>query len=135
MATAVSTDVPWLRGTPRCKTEGSMVYVTLVLEPDRITRPACVAWSAGGLHATTPKIRGTSVTCCIPRGLFEHRALMRLQMIGAAESDGPILAWTQIPVLEETRFRAELVAGRPALSPLSTGPVITRAPACVSLLD
>ena len=72
MATAVSTDGQWLRGMPRCKTEGSMVYVTVVLDPDRVTGPACMAWSAGGLHATTPKIRGTSVTCCMPRGLFEQ---------------------------------------------------------------
>ena len=99
-----------------------MVYVTLVPEPSAVTGPASVAWSAGGLHATTPKIKGPSVTCCVPRGVFEQRALMRLQLVSSAESDKPILAWTQIPVLEETMFRAEMVAGRPALSPFASAP-------------
>jgi hypothetical protein len=122
MAIAVSTNAPWLRGMPRCRTEGSMVYVTLLLEPSKATGPACVAWSAGGLHATTPKIKGASVTCCVPLGAFQDRALVTLQMIDSAESDKPILAWTQIPVLEETMFRAEMVAGRPVLSPLVQAP-------------
>jgi hypothetical protein len=134
MAIAVSTDAQWLRGMPRCRTEGSMVYVTLVLEPSRVTGPASVAWSAGGLHATTPKIKGPTVTCCVPRGVFEHRALMRLQMLSSAEPDGPVLAWSQIPVLEETMFRAEMVAGRPVLSPLASPPASQSADG-LSLLD
>jgi hypothetical protein len=135
MPTALSTDVHWLRGAPRCHTEGSMVYITLALEPSRLTVPACVAWSAGGLHATTPKLKGSSVTCCVPRGVFEHRALLRLQMIGSAESDSPVLAWTQIPVLAETMFRAEMVSGRPVLSPLASPTFqVARRPA-LSLLD
>lgn len=100
--------------------EGSMVYVTLALESSRAGGPACVAWSAGGLHATTPKIKGSSVTCCVPRGIFEHRALVQLQMIGSADSDSPVFAWTQIPVLEETMFRADMVSGGPVLSPLGS---------------
>jgi hypothetical protein len=123
MVSPVSSDVQWLRSAPRCRTEGSMVYVTLLLEPGKLTGPACVAWSAGGLHATTPKIKGQSVTCCVPRGIFEHRALMRLQMLGSAESDRPVLPWTQIPVLEETLFRAEMVGGRPVLSSLASPPM------------
>jgi hypothetical protein len=112
-----------------------MVYITLAIEPSRLAGPACVGWSAGGMHATTPKLKGSSVTCCVPRGLFEHRALVRLQMIGSAESDGPVFAWTQIPVLAETMFRAEMVSGRPVLSPLAS-PLMqaTRRPA-LSLLD
>lgn len=120
MATAVSTNARWLRGMPRCRMEGSMVYVTLTLEPSRAGGPACVAWSAGGLHATTPKIKGPSITCCVPRGIFERKALMQLQMIGSGDSDSPIFAWTQIPVLEETMFRAEMVSGTPVLSPLGS---------------
>ena len=53
-------------------------------------------------------------------------------MIGSSESEGPVLAWTQIPVLEETMFRAEMVAGRPALSPLPMGNGVTRARARAS---
>jgi hypothetical protein len=135
MATAASTDVRWLHGMPRCRMEGSMVYVPLVLEPSGVTGPACVAWSAGGLRATTPKIKGSSVACCVPRGLFENRALVRLQMIGSAESDNPILAWTQIPVLKETMFRAEMVAGRPLLSPVVAAPDKAGTHARFSLLD
>lgn len=135
MITAVSKDVQWLRATPRCRIVGSMAYVTLSLEPDRLTGPACVAWSAGGLHATTPRTEDTSVTCCVPRGIFEHHALLRLQLIGTAESDRPVFAWTQIPVLEETLFRAEMVSGRPVLYPLASPMMQTPSPSAVSVLD
>ena len=59
---------------------------------------------------------------------------MRLQMIASADSDKPILAWTQIPVLEETTFQAEMVAGCPALSPLGAAPA-SRARGYLSLMD
>jgi hypothetical protein len=122
MATVVSTDPQWLRGAPRCRAEGSAVYVTFALDPNRINSPACIAWSAGGVHATTPRIEGPSVTVCIPRAVFEHRAIMRLQVIGSAESERPVFAWTQIPVLAETMFRAEMVWDRPVLSPVMPPP-------------
>ena len=112
-----------------------MVYVTLVLEPGAATGPASVAWSAGGLHATTPRIKGPSVTCCVPRGIFEHRALMQLQLVSSAESDKPIRAWTQIPVLEETMFRAQMAAGRPVLSPLASAPMGPSTLGSLSLFD
>jgi hypothetical protein len=128
MATVVSTDMQWLRGAPRCRTEGSVVRVTLALEASRMTGPACIAWSAGGLHATTPKIDGSSVTFCVPRGVFEYRTLMRLELIGSAESEIPVFAWTQIPVLEETMLRAEMVSGRPVLSLPAFPPM--RTPSC-----
>ena len=111
------TDMQWLRRAPRCRNEGAVVSVTLALESSRVTGPACVAWSAGGLGATTPRIDGSSVTFRVPRGVFERRTLMRLELIGSAESEIPVFAWTQIPVLEETMFRAEMVSGRPVLSP------------------
>ena len=114
MATAVSNDTQWLRGAPRCRVEGSMVYITLALDLSRVTGPTCLAWSAGGLHATTPRTKGSSVTCCVPRGVFDHRALIRLQLIHSAEADSPVFAWTQIPVLEE------MVAGRPVLASLAS---------------
>ncbi len=123
MPKAMSNDTQWLRGSPRCRTHGSMVYVTLTLDPDRIATPVSVAWSAGGLHATTPRIKSTTVTCCVPRGIFEHHALMRLQLVGSAEQEKPIMAWTQIPVLEEALFRTQMIAGRPFLSPfVATAP-------------
>ena len=122
MATVVSTDPQWLRGAPRCRAEGSAVYVTFALDPSRINSPACIAWSAGGVHATTPRIEGPCVTVCIPRTVFEHRAIMRLQVIGSAESESPVFAWTQIPVLEETMFHAEMAWDLPVLSPLMPAP-------------
>jgi hypothetical protein len=122
MATVVATDGQWLRGAPRCRAEGSAVYVTFALDPDRVNSPACIAWSAGGLHSTTPGIKGPSVTVCIPRTVFEHHAIMRLQVIGSAESESPVFAWTQIPVLEETMFRAEMAWDRPVLSPVMPPP-------------
>jgi hypothetical protein len=112
-----------------------MVYVTLVLEPSKVNRPACIGWSAGGLHATTPRIKGSTVTCCVPRGLFEHRALMRFEMIGSDESDRPILEWTQIPVLEETMFRAEMVADSAVLSPLASPQLQAAGRGSVSMFD
>jgi hypothetical protein len=111
-----------------------MVRVTLTLEPSRVTGPACVGWSAGGLHAITPRIEGRSITYWVPRNLFEQRALMRLQIIGSTECDEPILPWTQFPVLEEAMFRAELLYGRPVLSPLA-GLVQADSRAGLSLLD
>jgi hypothetical protein len=135
MATAMSNDVQWLRGTPRCRTEGSVVYITLTLEPSRVHGPICLAWSAGGLHATTPRIVGSSVTCCVPRGMFDHRALIRLQLVRAAETDSPVFAWTQFPVLEETLYRAEMVAGRPVLAPLTSRPAIDHSHAAVAMFD
>ena len=117
MATVVSNDGQWLRGAPRCRVEGSTVHVTFALEPSRVNSPVCIAWSAGGLHATTPGIKGSSVTMCIPRAVFEHRVIMRVQVIGFAESESPVFAWTQFPVLEETMFRAEMMWSRPVLAP------------------
>ena len=66
----------------------------------------------------TPRMEGSSATCRVPRKLFEDRALLRLQLIGSAESESPVFAWTQIPVLAEALFRAEMMWARPVLSPL-----------------
>jgi hypothetical protein len=112
-----------------------MVYVTLALEPGRLTGPVSLAWSAGGLHATTPRIKGNTVTCCVPRGIFHNRAVMRLQMVGSCDAEGPVFAWTQIPVLAETMFRAEMIGGRPVLSPLAAAPMHTGACSTVSVFD
>ena len=116
MKPVASTDAQWLRGTPHCRTEGSAVYVTLALEPSRVTDTACLAWSAGELHSTTPTIDGSSVTFCVPRSIFEHGTPIRLELIRSAESEIPVFAWTQIPVLEQTILRAEMESGRPVLS-------------------
>jgi len=121
VATAMrSTDASWLRGAPKCRREGRMVYVTLNLAPSALKKPASVAWSAGGLHATTPRITGPVVTCCIPYGVFEHRAMVKLELLDSSESEQPILAWTQFPVLAETSFQAGLEAGAPTLHLLRT---------------
>jgi hypothetical protein len=128
MATLVSTNIEWLQGAPRCRNEGAVVSVTLVLEPSRVTDRACLAWSAGGLHATTPRINGSSITFCVPRRVFEYRTLMRLELIGLADTEIPVFAWTQIPVLEEAILRAEMVSGRPVLSPPAFPPM--RTPSC-----
>ena len=135
MITAVSEDVRWLRGTPRCRIKGPTVCVTLHLDPDLLTGPVFLAWSAGGMHATTPMIEGAAVTCCLPRGIFEQHALMRLQLIGTVESDRPVFAWTQIPVLQEALFRADVVFGRPVLSPLESPVIRTSSRSAVSVLD
>jgi hypothetical protein len=60
---------------------------------------------------------------------------MRLQLISSAESDEPVLAWAQIPILEETLFRAEMVAGRPVLSPLNAPPEPRGSRTSISLFD
>jgi hypothetical protein len=93
-----------------------VVYVVVALETSLASGPVFIGWCGGGLHATTPGVQGSSVTCRIPRRLFEDRALLRLQLIGSAESEGPVFAWTQIPVLGEAVFRAEMMWDRPILS-------------------
>jgi hypothetical protein len=135
MAIAASNDAQWLRGAPRCRLEGSMVYITLILEPSRVSGPACLAWSAGGLHATTPRMSGPSVTCCVPRGVFDHGSLLRLQLLRYAEADSPVFAWTQIPVLEETVYRAEMVAGRPVLALLGSPAIRASLRTALAALD
>ncbi len=106
----------WLCGSPTCRSEGSTVHVTLPLGPAALSRPACLAWSAGPLHATTPRIRDTSVTCSIPRGVFEYGGRVTLQILAYGSSDH-VRAWTQIPVLQESVFRASMSAGEPILAP------------------
>lgn len=117
VTTAHPIDVRWLRKSPRCRTRGSAVQVTFALEASLIDGPSCMEWSAEGLHATTPRIDGSSVTCCVPRTLFEHGAVMRVQVIDLADGESPIFEWTQIPALHEATFRARIVAGRPTLGP------------------
>ena len=119
MATTAPTEGQWLREAPRCQAEGSVVCVTVALEAAWTSGPVFVAWCGGGLHATTPRMEGSSATCRVPRKLFEDRALLRLQLIGSAESESPVFAWTQIPVLGEALFRAEMAWDEPVLS----GPV------------
>ena len=92
--------------------------ITVALDAAWTIGPVFVAWSCGGLHATTPRVEGASATCRVPRRLFEDRARLRLQLIGSAESEGPVFAWTQIPVLGEAVFRAEMMWDRPVLSPV-----------------
>ena len=111
-------ETPWLRGLPACRRDGGMVYVTLALEPTRVEGPVSVGWSAGGLHATTPRVSCCTAICCIPRGVFDGRALVRLELLDSTGPDGPVLAWTQFPVLGETVFRAGFEAGLPTLRPL-----------------
>jgi hypothetical protein len=135
MAMAVSADSHWLQGAPHCRTEGSKVHVTLALEPGRANNPVCIAWSADGLHATTPMVKGSSVTCYVPRGVFDRGALMRVQVIGLAETESLVFAWTQIPVLEETMFRAEMVWGRPVLLPPMPHPVQAASRPALSCFD
>jgi len=100
-----------------------MVYVTFALPPVALFRPACLAWSAGCMHATTPRIKTTSITCGIPRNIFELGARVTLQVLDYAASEETVRAWTQIPVLEETVFRAGIMAGSPVLKPLA-GPLM-----------
>ncbi len=119
----------WLRGLPVCRLEGGMVYVTLALDPATLKGPTSLGWSAGGLHATTPKINSSTATCCIPRGVFAHRAQVKLELLDASEFDRPVLAWTQFRVLGETDFRAGFEAGVPILSPLPGKPATTSEPA------
>lgn len=95
-----------------------MVYVTLVLERDKLTGHPCLAWSVQGLHATTPRISDDTVTCALPRGIFEHRARVRLQILDSPAPGQPAQPWTQLPVLEETLFQADIVDGKPVLMPL-----------------
>lgn len=111
--------IGWLQGSPACRSEGPIVYVTLALDPGVVTAPACLAWSTHGLHATTPRIIGESVTCGIPRGIFEHRARVTLQILDCGALEKPVYPWTQIPVLREAVFRADMAAGDPILVPLA----------------
>ena len=119
MTTAATAAGQWLREVPRCQTEGSVVCVTVSLDSSPSYGPVSVALRAEGLHAMTPPVEGSSATCRVPRRLFEERALLRLQLIGSAQSEDPVFAWTQIPVLGEAAFRAEMMWGRPVLSPLA----------------
>jgi hypothetical protein len=104
-----------------------MVHVTLALDPAKLSGPTSLGWSAGGVHATTPKIAGSTVTCCIPRGIFTQRANVKLELLDSSESDRPVLAWTQFPVLGEAVYRAGFDGGVPILRPLhdQDGTVVT----------
>jgi hypothetical protein len=117
LAVPTASQSAWLRGLPKCRREGRMVYVTLNLDSTSLKRPTTVAWSAGGLHATTPKTTGPVVTCCIPHGVFEDRASVKLELLDSPDSERPIFAWSQILVLGEVSFRAGLNAGVPTLTP------------------
>lgn len=116
-----STGATWLRGAPKCRREGPMVHVTLDLAPCALKKQASVAWSAGGLHATTPMISGAVVTCSMPHGLFERRAIVNLELLASSDSEQPVLAWTQFAVLAQTLFQAGLQAGAPVLRPIRAG--------------
>jgi len=96
-----------------------MVYVTLDLNPDEVPPGLwCLRWGAGGLEGFTPPTSHLSLTCCLPRGIFEHQALVKLAFLPAYPSEHVVLAWTHIPVLGEASFRAQLIGGAPVLEPV-----------------
>lgn len=96
-----------------------MVYVTVALDPEETpTGPLRVVWSALGLTACTPKSSGLTVVCCIPRGVFEHSARVKLEILPTYRADEVVLDWTHIPSLGEVSFQAGMVGGQPVLAPI-----------------
>ena len=110
----------WLRGQPQCRCEGARVQVQLDLDTDHLPGgPHCAEWTAGDLHTSTPSTTRPSITCSLPRALFENRSRVELQILRAAGSQEPVYPWTQFPVLAQTSFRARMDTEQPELVPES----------------
>jgi hypothetical protein len=118
----------WLQGVPQCRCEGPLVSVTLDLDPEEIpSAPRYLVWSATGLTASTSKSSDRSMSCCLPRGIFERRTLVKLELLPAYPSDRVVRAWTHIPTLGQATFHARMLEGKPVLAPVeSEAPLAAR---------
>lgn len=106
----------WLRHAPECRCDGANVYVRFDLDPKEFPGgPRSLAWKAGDMQTTTPSTTKPSITCTIPRGVFENRTRVELQILGAARGTEPVFEWTQFPVLAESSFKARMDTGAPEL--------------------
>ena len=95
-----------------------MVHVTFDLDQDEEAGGArYVSWKAGGMEGWTRKAAGSSVTCRIPKDLFQQGTLVKLEILPACDSTTPVLSWTHIPALGEASLWAHIVDGAPVLGP------------------